>query len=79
MKAILTKQDKNWRPQLGKELRDYMNVLLDSTNNENISDNWNETDMARYCMAHGIASLTNKPIPQSVRSMFKRFDKDLDL
>lgn len=79
MKKILTPADKNWRPQLGAELHDYMLVLLQSTNTGNLSKNWSETDMARYCMAHGIQALTKKPIPAPVKEMFKRFDKDLDL
>ena len=79
MKKILTPEDENWRPQLGSELRAYMKTLLRSTNTGNLSSNWNETDMARYCMAAGIKALTGKDIPASVREMFKRFDKDLDL
>jgi hypothetical protein len=79
MKRILTAKDKNWRPQLGAELQEYMQVLLNSTNMNNLSNNWSETDMARYCMAHGIRALTHKPIPNSVKNMFKRFDKDLDI
>jgi len=79
MKNILTEEDKKWRPQLGTELREYLQVLLKSTNTDNLSQDWNETDMARYVMAKGIEAVTGEPIPGSVRQMFKRFDKDLDL
>jgi hypothetical protein len=79
MKKILTKEDKKWRPLLGAELRDYARASLRAINTGNLSQNWNTTDMARYYMAKGIEAVTGKPIPASVRKMFKRFDKDLDL
>jgi hypothetical protein len=79
MKKILTQDDKNWRPQLGKEIQDYMIQSLQATNTGNLSNDWNITDMARYIMAHGIKAITKRPIPESIKSMFKRFDKDIDL
>lgn len=79
MKKILTSADKGWRPQLGVELQEYAIKSLQATNTKNLSPNWNVTDMARYFMAMGIEAATGKPIPDSIRAMFKRFDKDLDL
>ena len=79
MKKILTEQDENWRPQLGAELRDYTIKSLRATNTGNLSPEWSITDMARYFMAKGIEAVTNKPIPASIRAMFKRFDKDINI
>ena len=80
MKKILTPADENWRPQLGYELKIYMvENMLPKVNRDNLSRPWSETDMARYVMAHGIAHLTGGKIPRSIKRMFKRFDKDLDV
>ena len=79
MKKMLTIRDKNWRPQLGDELREYLEKSLHATNTGNLSPDWNVTDMARYMLAAGIEAKTGRPIPASIRAMFKRFDKDLDL
>lgn len=79
MKKILKKEDKNFRPQLGNELRWYAIKSLEATNTGNLSHNWNVTDMARYFMAKGIEAVTKRPIPTEIVEMFKRFDKDLDL
>jgi len=79
MKKILTPADKGWRPQLGVELKEYAFKSLQSTNTGNLSPDWNVTDLARFFMAKGIEAATGKPIPASIRAMFKRFDKDFDL
>lgn len=79
MKRIFTPADENWRPQLGAELKAYMLEALKSTNTENLSLDWNVTDMSRYIMAKGIEAVTKRPIPEQVKLMFKRFDKDLDI
>ena len=79
MKKILTDQDRIVRPQIGHELIVYARQALLKTNTANLSRNWNTTDMVRYFMAKGIEAVTGKPLPDSIRGMFKRFDKDLDL
>ena len=79
MKKILTNEDRNTRPQIGYELIAYARQALLKTNTANLSRNWNTTDMVRYFMAKGIEAETGKPLPASIKGMFKRFDKDLDL
>jgi len=78
MNKLLTKEDENWRPQLGSALKRYAEKSLKATNTNNLSHNWNITSMSRYFMAKGIEAATKRPIPAEVKDMLARFDLDLD-
>jgi hypothetical protein len=79
MKKILTDDDKNYRPQLGYQLKLYALEAMKKTNTGNLSPNWTQTDMARFFQAKGIQSVLGGELPANIKRMLKRFDKDFDL
>ena len=65
--------DKNFRPQLGGPSRKMCRAFLKKTNTDNLSNDWSETDAARYLMAKGYEVVTKQPIPHDVKKMLKPF------
>lgn len=53
--------------------------VLKKTNSNNLSNDWTETDAARYLMAKGWEVVSKQPIPQDVKAILKPFYLDLDL
>jgi lipopolysaccharide biosynthesis glycosyltransferase len=52
--------------------------LLKSTNTNNLSSDWNSTDMTRYALAE-LFKRTGKPLPRECQELLPRFYADLNL
>lgn len=76
MKLIHKK--KSPRVEIGEPFNQLIAELLTSTNTDNLSPNWNHTDMVRYAIAQ-LWKKTGKPLPRAAECMLPHFYKDLDL
>lgn len=65
------------RLQIGAPFVRALLKLLASTNNGNLSNNWNITDMTRYAISE-LYKRTGEELPVDAKAMLKRFDADLD-
>lgn len=66
------------RFELGEPFEKLLAAALKSTNTENLSHDWNQTDMARFLIAKGWESF-GKTLPPDCKILLKPFYKDLDL
>lgn len=76
MKRIHNQEAKK-RFELGAPYERLLVDLLRSTNNGNLSPDWNQTDMARYCIAEFWKG-TGRELPADAAEMLKPFWTDLD-
>lgn len=70
-------ETKSARIEIGKPFEDLLDQLLEATNKNNLSYNWNLTDMTRYAVAE-LWKRTGKPLPLEAAKILKRYDADLD-
>jgi hypothetical protein len=76
MKKIHTKQGK--RIQIGAPFEKRIANMLKATNTGNLSNNWNETDMVRYCIAQQVLR-NGGALTAEEKSILKPFYKDLEV
>jgi hypothetical protein len=68
---------KSARIEIGKPFEEVLHELLKSTNTNNLSNNWNITDMTRYAVAE-LWKRTGKPLPLDAAKLLKKYYTDLD-
>ncbi len=78
-KKILTPEGINFRPQLGEPSLKLCRRVLKLTNKNNLSNNWTETDAARYLLAQGWKAVSKTEIPADIKALLKPFYLDLDV
>jgi hypothetical protein len=71
-------KDPSPRIQIGAPFQELIHELLKGTNTDNLSEDWNSTDMTRYALAE-LWKRTGKPLPRECEALLPRFYADLDL
>ena len=66
------------RIEIGNPFAELLDNLLGSTNTNNLSNDWNRTDMTRYAIAE-LYKRTGKQLPKECVSLLPRFYSDLDV
>lgn len=76
MKKIHSNTKKRY--ELGSPFEELLELALKSTNTGNLSNNWNQTDMARFLIVKGWESV-GKVTPVECKNLLKKFYSDFNL